>query len=254
VVDLTIVTCLAPCLAGDASVDDVAQRAAPLLESDIPVVAYTEDASMAALQARFPRDSIRFHATSAERRWNNFGLRAELQSAWARAADGTRPGLDYCITTLSKMGMLHDQSIWNPFGTGRLVWIDADIAASVHPRYFSDERLLDALPGLLERFLFLTRPAAVRDVAGNEAASRVQGQLFGGELSAIPHANALYYRLLDDALRSGVLPSDEMIFTHMLATDAAHFDRVGLQDNALLGALFEEMRSGSVPVERTALY
>jgi hypothetical protein len=128
------------------------------------------------------------------------------------------------------------------------------VATSVHPGYLTGERLLEALPCLLRRFFFLVRPSAVADAAGTPAASRIQGQLFGGELAEIAAANAMYYQQLDLCLRGGALPTDEAIFTRMLAGDPGRFDRFVLQDNGLLGFLFEAMRAGRVSLERTTIY
>ena len=253
-VDLTVVGCLAPCLAGGRDLDAAAHLMQPLVDSGVPLVVYVEAEWKEPLQARWAVDSVRLHETTAPRRWAAFGLRAELEAAWAATPRPQRPSLDACVTNLTKMGMLHDQSIWNPYGTRHLVWLDSDVAASVHPAYFTQERLLDRLPYLLQRFLVLKRPSAVSDAAGTADAARVQGQLFGGELGEIAHVNALYYQRLDQCLRQGVLPTAESLFTRLLDEHPDRFDRFVLQDNGLLGLLFAEMRRGRVSIERTKVY
>jgi len=250
VIDLTIVSCLAPCL-GRRDFEAAAGLLQPLLDAKVPLVVYVEDIWKEPLRKRCASDYLRLHETSARRRLDTFAFKSEIAAARAASTHPDLPSLDYFVTTLTKMGMLHDQSIWNPFGTRYLVWIDADVSASVHPRYFTDERLLDTLPCLLRRFLFLTRPSAVTDAAGTPGASRVQAQLFGGELGEIPHANALYYQLLEHPLRQGLLPTDESLFTQVMERAPERFDRFILQDNGLLGFLFEEMRTGRVSLERT---
>ncbi len=252
--DLTIVTCLAPCLAGEPEIEAAVRLLQPLADAGIPLVVYVEESWKDALPSRCAADTTRLHETSAARRWATFGLKAELEAAWVAAAGPQRPSLDYFTTTLTKMGMLHDQSIWNPFGTRHLVWIDADVAASVHPGYFADERLLDRLPHLLQRFFILARPCPVTDAAGTADAARVQGQLFGGELGEIAQTNALYYQTLDQCLRQKTLPTQESLFTRMLQQHPERFDRFVLQDNGLLGFLFAEMRRGQVSIERTSVY
>lgn len=253
-VDLTIVSCLAPCLLGQRDFEETARLFQPLLDADVPLVVYIEEGWKEPMQQRRSGSSTRFHATSSSRRWAAFGLRSELEAAYAASPHSDGPTLDYLVTTLTKMGMLHDQSIWNPFGTRHLVWIDADVPASVHPSYFADERVLAALPCLLRRFLLLKRPSAVADTVGAVEASRVQAQLFGGELGEIAHTNALYYQLLDQVLRRGELPTEESIFTRMMEGYPERFDRFILQENGLLGFLFEEMRTGRVSIERTTVY
>lgn len=253
-VDLTIVSCLAPCLLGGRDREEATRLFQPLLDAGVPLVVYVEDAWKDALQARCPSASTRLHETSAGRRREAFAMRAELEAACAAATTSHLPAFDFFVTTLTKMGMLHDQSIWNPFGTRHLAWIDPDVAASVHPRTFTAERVFDSLPALLSRFLLLTRPSPVADAARTPAASRVQTQLFGGRLEDIGHCNALYYQLLEHLLRSGELPTDESIFTRLLEGEPERFDRFVLQDNGLAGFFFEALRSGRVSIECTKVY
>jgi hypothetical protein len=250
--DVTIVSCLSPCL-GRPDFDEAAALLDPLLRAGLPAVVYVESEWMAPLQARNLSAGVSLRATSAPQRLESLGFSSEIIAAWKAASRPDLPALDHFVAILGKMGMLHDQSIWNPFGTRHLAWVDADLTASVHWRYFTDERLLDLLPSLLQRFLFLSRPNAVTDAAGTPRASRVQAQLFGGALADIRDANALYYALLDHPLRHGRLPTDESIFTAMLERCPERFDRVVLQDNGLAGTLFEQMRSGRVALEQTAL-
>jgi hypothetical protein len=252
VTDLTVVSCLASCL-GPPDFDAAMALLQPLLTAGVPAVVYVDEDWMEPLHACGTGAHVRLQATSPQRRLESLAFSPEIAVAWQGSTRAELPGLDYFVASLSKMGMLHDQSIWNPFGTRHLAWIDADIAASVHWRHFTDDRLLDRLPMLLQRFLFLSRPGAVTDAAGTPGTSRVQAQLFGGALADIAHANALYYSSLERAVRDGRLPTDESIFTTMMERCPERFDRVVLQDNGLAGLLFEQVRSGRVSIERTVL-
>jgi hypothetical protein len=253
-VDLTVVSCLAPCVLGEGDLAAAERLVNAIWKTGLPAVIYVEDCWARALDERFPTGPIRFHETSARRRRAAFALFPELETAW-RAMDPSRlPTLDCFIASLTKMGMLHDQSIWNPFGTRHFVWIDADLSVSVHPRYFTEVRALERLPALLGRFLLLARPSAVADELGRAGRSRVQAQLFGGELGAIAPVNARYYQLLEQLLRAGELPTPESLLTMLLEQSPERFDRFVLQDNGLAGALFEEMRGARVAIERTVLY
>lgn len=250
--DLTIVSCLARCLGHEFT--GAVSLLQPLLEAGVPVVVYVDDAWREALQEQYPAEHARFHESSPQRRLASFAFRQELIAAWETSSSPDLPGVDYFVALLSKMGMLHDQSIWNPFGTRYLVWIDADITLSVHRRYFTDDHVLDLMPNLLRRFLFLTRPAAVTDAAGTSGASRVQGQIFGGEPTDIGYANALYYQLLEDSMRQRRLTTEETLFTQMIERSPERFDRFVLQDSGLPGLLFEQVRTGRVSLERTTIY
>jgi hypothetical protein len=252
VTDLTIVTCLARCLGRDF--DEAVSLFQPLVEAGVPAVVYVDDVWKEPLRERCTAEHVRLQESSPQRRLASFAFGRELTAAWEASSGRGLPGLDHLVVSLSKMGMLHDQSIWNPFGTRYLVWTDVDLAVSVHPRYFTDERLLDLLPNLLRRFLFLTRPVAVTDAAGTAGASRVQGQIFGGEPADIGYANGLYYQVLDDLMRRGRLTTEESIFTQMIERSPERFDRFVLQDNGLPGFLFQQMRTGRVSLERTTVY
>src|SRR6185295_887686 len=79
--------------------------------------------------------------------------------AWrARAgwlAESPQANLElYNPMVMSKMGMLHDQSIINPFGTEFFAWIDGGLASTCGG-YLDDGRWLGHLAPLLEKFLFL---------------------------------------------------------------------------------------------------
>jgi hypothetical protein len=253
-VDLTIVSCLAPCVLGESDLAAAERLVEPIAETGVPAAIYVEDCWTRALEDRFPTGPIRFHATSARRRRAAFALCPELEAARRTLDASAAPTLDCWIASITKIGMLHDQSIWNPFGTRHVVWIDADMSVSVNSRYFTEARALERIPALLGRFLLLVRPSAVADELGRPGRSRVQAQLFGGELGAIAAVNASYYQRLEQLLRAGELPTPESILTSLLEQNPDRFDRFVLQDNGLAGALFEAVRTSRVAIERTVLY
>lgn len=251
--DLTIVSGVLPCLAGPRDLDDAMRRLRPLLEAGVHLVVYVDLEWKERLAPYCASESVRLHETSPSRRQRGFAMRAELEAAWRAARRPDLPPVDAFIADLTRMGMLHDQSIWNPYGTRHLAWMDADVTVSVHPGYFTAERVLDRLPALLGRFLMLQRPSAVPDAAG-AAASRIQGQCFGGSLDDIAHINAWYYQELEQQLHQGILPTSEAIFTRVLDRHPERVDRFVLQENGLLGFFFEEMRAGRVAIERTRVH
>jgi len=253
-IDLTLVSCVAPCILEGQDGTGAARLLEPLVEARVPLVVYVEEEWRAAVEAGTGGELLRVRPTSAPDRHREFGTRRALEATWRAAARAGLPSLDYFVLTLGKMGMLHDQSIWDPFGTRHLAWIDADVAASVNPLYLTRARLLDSLPSLLSGFFLLTRPSPCADAAGRENASRVQTQLFGGEAGAIAEVNTAYFQLLEAVLGAGELPTDEFLFTELLTRTPERFDRFVLQENGLLGVLFEQMRTGYVPIERTAMH
>ena len=62
----------------------------------------------------------------------------------------------YNPIVMSKMFMLHDASIWDPFATEHFIWLDAGISNTVYENYFSQNRVLDKIIPYLSSFLFLS--------------------------------------------------------------------------------------------------
>jgi hypothetical protein len=58
----------------------------------------------------------------------------------------------------SKMFLLNDVTIWNPFNTEYFMWLDAGITNTVYEKYFTDNKALDKILPYLESFLFLSYP------------------------------------------------------------------------------------------------
>ena len=56
----------------------------------------------------------------------------------------------------SKMFLLNDVTIWNPFNTEYFVWLDAGITNTVYDKYFTDNRCFDNIIPYLDNFLFLS--------------------------------------------------------------------------------------------------
>ena len=196
--------------------------------------------------------------------------RIRLDPAWrmraAWLAESPQANLTYYNPlVMSKMFMLNDQQLTNPFVTEKFLWIDAGLARTCGA-YLGQKDCLAGVASALERFLFICFPyiggaevhgydrAELARLAGTDYIRRVaRGGLFGGSRESIAKANAMYWRLLDLGLAQGEMGTEESIFSAMTYLEPAMFDRFEIADNGLIGPFFEALKRGSVPVVRTRL-
>ena len=146
----------------------------------------------------------------------------------------------------SKMFMLHDVTIWNPFDTDKFIWLDAGITNTVYNKYFTENGVLDKITDYLDPFLFLSYPYessgeihgfkfdAMNRYAGSKVEYVCRGGLFGGTKKAIHEANGIYYSLLDRSLSEGFMGTEESIFSVMSYLKPEMFRRYSLDSNGLI--------------------
>ena len=74
------------------------------------------------------------------------------QAGWLR--DSTQATMElYNPMVMSKMFMLHDEKIRNPFNTDYFYWIDGGLTNTVHQGYFSHDKVIDKIPKITDKFL-----------------------------------------------------------------------------------------------------
>lgn len=156
----------------------------------------------------------------------------------------------------SKMFLLNNASIWNPFDTDYFFWVDAGITNTVPCGYFTDSNVLHKLHKHGNPFLFLSYPyEANTEIHGfnydkiNEYSNAkveyvCRGGLFGGHKNQLHKANATYYSLLDRSLSEGLMGTEESLFTIMSYLEPDIYRRYELDDNGLIvkftHALYED--------------
>lgn len=146
----------------------------------------------------------------------------------------------------SKMFMLNDASIWNPFDSEYLFWLDAGITNTVPHTHFVENNVLDSISNYGNPFLFLSYPyEAANEIHGFEikamnmfASADVKyvcrGGLFGGHKDQIRDANSTYYSLLQRTLNSGYMGTEESLFTIMSYNEPELYQRYELDGNGLV--------------------
>ena len=93
----------------------------------------------------------------------------------------------------SKMFLVNNATIWNPFNNEYFIWLDAGITNTVYEKFFTEERVLDKILPHLDSFLFLSYPYQATDeihgfnfeamnrYAGQKVEYVCRGGLFGGK-------------------------------------------------------------------------
>ena len=79
------------------------------------------------------------------------------QVGWLK--DSTQAKLEmYNPLVMSKMFLLNDARILDKFNSDYMFWIDAGITNTIHPGYFTHDKVLDKLPKYVDRFNFVCFP------------------------------------------------------------------------------------------------
>jgi hypothetical protein len=179
------------------------------------------------------------------------------QASWLR--ESPQATLDsYNPVVMSKMFMLNNVTIWNPFNSEYFFWIDAGITNTVHYGYFTHDKVFDNLPEFINNnndFVFLTYPyVGGEEIHGFERNSIARysntdyvkyvcrGGFFGGKKQRINEINGLYYSYLQSTLDSGFMGTEESIFTIIMHNNSDIITQYGIESNGLVWPFFEDLK------------
>ena len=167
----------------------------------------------------------------------------------------------YNPVVMSKLPMLHDVTIWNPFDTDKFIWLDAGITNTVYEKYFIEHDVLSKIGQFLDPFLFLSYPydtvdevhgfkhSAMKELCGQPVKYVCRGGLFGGTKEAIREANNEYYSLVQSTLDRGLLGTEESIFTIMAYLFPHKYRRYALDYNGLVVKFIQALLDDKVELE-----
>ena len=167
----------------------------------------------------------------------------------------------YNPIVMSKMFLLNDVTIWNPFDSEYFIWLDAGITNTVYEKFFTENKVLDKITSHLNPFLFLSYPYdATDEIHGfkfedinrycEDTAKWVcRGGLFGGTKQAIHDANGLYYSILDRSLSEGLMGTEESIFLIMSHLEPEKYRRYALDGNGLIVKFIQALDENNVVLE-----
>jgi hypothetical protein len=164
----------------------------------------------------------------------------------------------YNPLVMSKMFLLNDARIMDPFNSEMMFWIDAGLTNTVHPGYFTHDKVLEKLPKYVSKFSFVCFPyEANTEIHGFEinkmnsiAKSKVnkvaRGGFFGGPKHTISDMNGIYYNFLKTTLEDGYMGTEESIFSIMCYTHSDLINYFEIESNGLFGKFFEDLKNNEL--------
>jgi len=182
------------------------------------------------------------------------------QVGWLK--ESTQARLEnYNPLVMSKMFLLHDAKIMDQFDSEYMFWIDGGLTNTVHPGYFTHDKVLNNLSKYISKFSFVCFPYdAEREVHGFEynklnelAGAKVnkvaRGGFFGGPKHTIGDMNGIYYGLLKTTLSEGYMGTEESIFSLMSYKHSDMVNYFEIESNGLVGRFFEDLKNDSLKVK-----
>jgi hypothetical protein len=184
------------------------------------------------------------------------------QSGWL--PESTQAKLDmYNPLVMSKMFLLNDARIFDSFDSSHMFWIDAGITNTIHPGYFTHDKIHLKFDKLFNKFGFIAFPyAAEREIHGfsypkinNYASNNVKlvcrGGIFGGSKDIINDVNGLYYNVMNQTLSDGYMGTEESLFSILLYRHPDLFDYYEIEDNGLIGKFCEDLKNDNHKIKNT---
>jgi hypothetical protein len=176
------------------------------------------------------------------------------QSGWLPNSTQARLEM-YNPLVMSKMFLLNDARIFDSFNSTHLFWIDAGLTNTVHPGYFTHDKVLDKLPKYINRFSFVCFPyeanteihgftfSKINQIAGQKVELVARGGLFGGPKESISDINGIYYDLMSSTLKQGLMGTEESLFSIMVYKHSDLIDYFEIEGNGLFGKFFEDLKN-----------
>jgi hypothetical protein len=184
------------------------------------------------------------------------------QVGWLQ--DSTQAKLEmYNPLVMSKVFLLNDAKIMDKFNSEYLFWIDAGITNTVHPGYFTHDKVINKLPNYIDKFTFLTfhydaeievhgfNYEQLNKYAGNKVNLIGRGGFFGGPKDSITNMNGIYYSLLVNTLNNNLMGTEESLFSILLYKHPEIFNYVEIDSNGLVNKFFEDLKNDNVIVKQT---
>ena len=175
------------------------------------------------------------------------------QSGWLK--ESTQGRLDmYNPLVMSKMFLLNDARIFDKFNSEFLFWIDAGLTNTVHPGYFTHDKVLKNLSSYIDKFTFVCFPydvnneihgfsyPKINEWAEDDVKKVARGGFFGGPKETISQMNGEYYNLLSETLSQGYMGTEESIFSIMVYKLREFINYFEIEYNGLFGKFFEDLK------------
>lgn len=242
------------------------------LPSDVPLIVFIDKTNENLVYQYRDKENTRVYYHSKEEfRGNFFPFFDKIQHirqkeewlnqvGWLR--DSTQARLEYYNPmVMSKLFLLHNAKIFNPFNTEYMFWLDGGITNTVHQGYFSHDKVLHKLEHIVKKFLFICFPYEttteihgfdikhMNKICDNNVNRVARGGFFGGHIDYISSANNLYYSLLNDTLSQDLMGTEESIFTIMTYKDPDTYHYETIEDNGLISTFFEKLKNNNTNLQ-----
>lgn len=273
--------------------DNYLEKFSQLLKTDVNMYIFCDPSDEEFIwKHRKPHNTVINKMSLSElREWFNFTHLTDKirqneewlsQASWLRESpQATLSG--YNPLVMSKMFMLNNVTIWNPFHSEYFFWIDAGITNTVHYGYFTHDKVFEKLPEFISQtgdFVFLTYPyegggeihgferTAIAKFANTDYVKFVcRGGFFGGKKTRINELNGIYYGYLSTTLNEGYMGTEESIFSIILQNHSDIITQYNISENGLIWPFFEDLKDGTflknieekkitpkLKIDNTALY
>ena len=182
------------------------------------------------------------------------------QSGWLPESTQARLEM-YNPLVMSKMFLLNDARIFDNFDSSHLFWIDAGITNTVHPGYFTHDKIHEKFDKLFNKFGFIAFPYAaekeihgfsypkINQYAGGNVKLVCRGGIFGGAKDSISDVNGLYYNVMNQTLNDGYMGTEESLFSILLYRHPDIFDYYEIESNGLIGKFCEDVKNDTHKVK-----
>ena len=167
----------------------------------------------------------------------------------------------YNPLVMSKVYLLHDAKILDKFNSEYMFWIDAGLTNTIHPGYFTHDKVLDKLPKLVKNFHFVCFPYETNseihgfkyqelcELAEAPVNMVARAGFFGGKKDVISQINSIYYGLMNDTLTQGLMGTEESLFTIMTYKYPNLITYSEIEGNGLMGKFFEDLKNEEIIVK-----
>jgi hypothetical protein len=252
------------------SFDHYLQKLEELLKVETNLIIFGEEEIREFVESRRSGDNTQFIARDTEWFKNTvpYDRIQEIrnnsdwynQSGWLK--DSTQGSLEmYNPLVMSKVFLLNDAKIMDKFNSTHLFWIDAGITNTVHPGYFTHDKIQDKLPKIFNKFGFIAFPydanseihgfsyPKINEYAKNDVKLVCRGGLFGGRKDTIGDINGLYYDLLHTTINDGYMGTEESLFSILLYRHPDLIEYAEIEYNGLISKFCEDLKNDTVDVK-----
>ena len=237
-----------------------------LLKVDNPMIIFGDADLESFVYERRGRENTMFIARSQDWFKNEFYDKIQSirqspdwlsQAGWLSQSTQARLEM-YNPLVMSKVFLLNDAKIMDPFNSEMMFWIDAGLTNTVHPGYFTHDKVLEKLPNYINKFSFVCFPYQaeneihgfnfneINKLVGEKVEMVARGGFFGGPKNTIGDINGIYYNLLQSTLSRGLMGTEESIFSIMCYKHSDMIDYFEIESNGLFGKFFEDLKNDTL--------